>query len=106
MAAIEVQIASRRYVVACKDGEEDSLREAAALVDQRARTAAAALGTLSEARLLLLAALLLADDVREKPARGVPPAPVDDRQMVAALEALADRVEAMADQAEAAAAAS
>ena len=41
MAEIDVFIAGRTYQVACRDGEEDSLRKAAALVDAKSREALA-----------------------------------------------------------------
>ena len=58
MSEIDVFIAGRAYKVACRDGEEDALRKAAALVDTKSREALAGLGTLSEARQLLFASLL------------------------------------------------
>ena len=64
MASIELEIASRKYVVACRDGEEEHLRSVAAIVDGKAHDAAAALGSLSEARQLLFASLLLATSCR------------------------------------------
>ena len=63
MSEIDVFIAGRAYKVACRDGEEDALRKAAALVDTKSREALAGLGTLSEARQLLFASLLLADEM-------------------------------------------
>src|SRR5688500_20403624 len=65
MANIDVEVAGRRYDVACRDGEEQHLRSLAALVDKRAHDAAAALGGLTETRQLLYAALLIADDLKE-----------------------------------------
>jgi cell division protein ZapA len=64
MASIDIDIAGRKFTVACRDGEEDHLRSVGALVDKRARDAAQALGSLGEARLLLFTALMLADDSR------------------------------------------
>ena len=66
MASIEVEVAGRRYDVACRDGEEEHLRSLAAVVDRRAHDAASALGGLTETRQLLFAALLLADDLKER----------------------------------------
>lgn len=63
MAQVELAIGSRRYEVACKDGGEDRLRQVAALVDARAQDAQRAVGNASETRTLLLAALLLADEL-------------------------------------------
>lgn len=105
MASIDVEIAGRRYDVACRDGEEEQLRSVAAVVDRRARDAAAALGSLTETRQLLFASLLLADDVRELRAGGSVPEAIDDSALVQALESLASRVENLAARLEQAAAA-
>ncbi|MFL6845871.1 MAG: cell division protein ZapA [Allosphingosinicella sp.] len=101
MAAIEVEIAARRYSVACRDGEEEHLRSVAAIVDGKAQDAAAALGSLSESRQLLFAALLLADEVKDHRS-GQPPAPraEPDPALAEALERLAGRVEALAERLE------
>ena len=106
MANIEVEIAGRKYSVACRDGEEAHLRSVAALADKRASDAASALGSLTETRQLLFTALLLADDVQDMQAggKGPPPPPAVDDQLVAALESLADQVEALARRLEAPAA--
>jgi len=101
MASIEVEVASRRYTVACRDGEEAHLRALAALVDKRAQDAAAALGSLSESRQLLFASLLLADDLNDREG-GAPAAAAAQNGAVAdALERLAGRVESLADRLEA-----
>ena len=63
---IDLSIAGRTYQVACREGEEDSLRAAARLVDGKSREAIAGLGTLSESRQLLFASLLLADQLLDK----------------------------------------
>ena len=50
MAEVDLTIAGRPYRVACRTGEEDSLRAAAALVDAKSREALAGLGTMSDRR--------------------------------------------------------
>jgi cell division protein ZapA len=95
MAEIDVFIAGRAYKVACRDGEEDSLRKAAALVDAKSREALAGLGTLSEARQLLFASLLLADDLVDD-GRGPPPPPPVDPAVAERAERIADRLESLA----------
>jgi cell division protein ZapA len=65
MATVDIEVAGRRYNVACRDGEETHLHSVAAMVDQRARDAAQTLGSLTETRQLLFAALLMADDIKE-----------------------------------------
>ena len=103
MANIDVDIAGRRYNVACRDGEEEHLRSLAAVVDKRAHDAAEALGGLTEARQLLFAALLIADDLKEARAGAglpdpTPPAP--DPAVAEALERVAERMETLADRLE------
>ena len=105
MANIEIEVAGRRYTVACRDGEEAHLASVAALVDKRARDAGEALGSLGENRQLLFAALLLADDIKELKSGNAPPEePEPDPKLTQAAEALADRLEALADRIEARAA--
>ena len=93
MAEVDLSIAGRTYRVACRDGEEDTLRKAAALVDAKSREALAGLGTLSEARQLLFASLLLADQLIDD--RGTAPAAVDPA-LAERAERLAERLESLA----------
>lgn len=101
MATIDVDIAGRKYAIACRDGEEDHLRTVAAIVDRKAQDAAAALGSLGESRQLLFASLLLADELKERREGAGPPieAPPDPA-MADALERLAARMESLADRLE------
>jgi cell division protein ZapA len=103
MATIDIEVAGRRYNVACRDGEEAHLHSVASMVDQRARDAALALGSLTETRQLLFAALLMADDIKElRAGAGIPepPPPPPDPAVAQALERLASRMEALADSLE------
>ncbi len=96
MAEVDLTIAGRPYRVACRPGVEDSLRAAAALVDGKSREALAGLGTMSEARQLLFASLLLADQIVDnRPPEAAPAAP--DPQLAERAAALAGRLEALAD---------
>ena len=96
MAEIDVFIAGRTYKVACRDGEEDSLRKAASLVDAKSREALAGLGTLSEARQLLFASLLLADEMVDGGKSSAIPAPQIDPALADRAERIADRLESLA----------
>lgn len=103
MANIDVEVGGRRYNVACRDGEEEHLRGLAATVDRRAHDAIQALGSLTETRQLLFAALLIADDLKEvRAGAGIPePQPLPPDPAVAqALEKLAARMESLADRLE------
>lgn len=96
MASVELEIASRKYTLACRDGEEAHLRSVAALVDKKAKDAGTALGNMGEARQLLFASLLLADELKEQRA-GTTPAQAEIDPVVAdALERLAERIESLA----------
>ena len=106
MSTIELEIAARKYHLACRDGEEAKLRSVAALVDKKARDAAAALGTMPEARQMLFAALLLADELKDQRAGDGSTAAEPDPSLQDALERLADRVESLAARLEGAGASS
>ncbi|MDQ3078428.1 MAG: cell division protein ZapA [Pseudomonadota bacterium] len=99
MAEVELTIAGRHYRVACRAGEESNLSAAAALVDAKSREALAGLGALSEARQLLFASLLLADQIVEgrevELPSGLDPALAERATKIAErLESLADTLEA------------
>lgn len=104
MASVEIEIAARKYVVACREGEEAHLHSVAAIVDRKAQDAGAALGSLSESRQLLFASLLLADELKETQAGSPPPRvevrEVADPAIAEALEALAGRIENLAQRLE------
>jgi cell division protein ZapA len=101
MAEIDIIIAGRPYKVACRDGEEETLRTAARLVDAKSREALAGLGSLSEARQLLFAGLLLADQLIDNRPDAAPPAPADpDPELAERAERLAERLESLADSLE------
>ena len=94
---VDINIAGRSYQVACREGEEEQLRQAARLVDGKAREALAGLGTLSEARQFLFASLLLADQMIEKPdGNAAVAATGPDPRLVSRAEALAERLESLA----------
>jgi cell division protein ZapA len=69
MPEVSVQIANRTYELACGDGEEERVQELAAYVDEKIATLRLQLPGTPEVKLLVFAALILADESRE--ARGV-----------------------------------
>ena len=95
MAEVELTIAGRPYKVACRNGEEENLRAAGALVDAKSREALSGLGTLSESRQLLFAALLLADQIVDGREVDIPTGP--DPTLIERTERLAERLESIAD---------
>ena len=112
MPDLEVTIGGRPFQVACQPGEEHFLRSAAAMLDTEAQPIVAQLGRLPEAKLLLMAGLMLADktaaledDLRAIRARvaelearpaGTRDVAVVPKQVSDTLAELAARAEAMA----------
>ena len=69
MPEVSVQIANRSYELACGDGEEERVQELAAYVDEKVTDLRRQLPGTPEVKLLVFAALILADESRE--ARGI-----------------------------------
>lgn len=69
MPEVSVQIANRDYELACGDGEEERVQELAAYVDEKVAQLRRQLPGTPEVKLLVFAALILADESRE--ARGI-----------------------------------
>ena len=63
MAQLTVEVNGRPYVVGCEDGQEARLRELAAAVDTQVRQVARDVGLLGETRLMLMGALVMADEM-------------------------------------------
>ncbi|MDZ7906010.1 MAG: cell division protein ZapA [Cypionkella sp.] len=61
MSDLEITIGGRNFTVACQPGEEQFLMSAAAMLDAEAQPLVAQMGRLPESRMLLMAALMLAD---------------------------------------------
>ena len=59
MPEVQIQIGGRPFNVACQEGEEHFLQAAAGLLDNEARTLMDQIGRLPEARMLLMAGLIL-----------------------------------------------
>lgn len=61
MPEVEIKIGGRAFEVFCQDGEEHYLHSAARMLDTEAASLAGQIGRLPEARMLLMAGLMLAD---------------------------------------------
>lgn len=61
MPQVEIAIGGRTFEVACQDGEEHFLQTAAKMLDEEAQHIATQVGRMPEARMLLMAGLMLAD---------------------------------------------
>ena len=76
MAQVTIRINGYAYTVGCEDGQETHLERMAADIEQRIASIKAIGGQSGEARLLMLAALLLADELHDiRTAQSEAPAP-------------------------------
>jgi cell division protein ZapA len=65
MGQVVVEIGGRGYTLSCRDGDESHLTELASGIAKKADDLTQSLGPMSEARLLLMAALMVADELHE-----------------------------------------
>jgi cell division protein ZapA len=65
MAQINVTVNGRSYTVACDDGEEGHLEDLARYLDKHVQGLASSVGQVGDTRLLLLAGLIVADELSE-----------------------------------------
>ena len=99
MAKADITIRGREYSVACAAGQESRLIALSKDLDKRVRHIADAVGDIGEARLLLVAALALLDEL-DAANRGAP-ADLSQQKAASALADAAERIEAMAQRIEA-----
>ena len=119
MPEVIIHIGGRSFEVSCQEGEESYLQSAAKMLDDEAQVLSDQIGRMPEARMLLMAGLLLADKtaavedrIREVEAEldqlRARPTPAPERVEVPvvpasvsdALAELAARAEALADEIE------
>lgn len=107
MGQVNVSINGRSYLIACDDGEEDHLRELAAYIDGHVSDLAHSVGQVGDARLMLMAGLLVADELAEAVARvqaleaelaGVHEGSRLEDTLAGFLDTASERIEALADQ--------
>jgi cell division protein ZapA len=113
MPLVNVLVNGRAYTVACDEGEEDHLRELGQYLDKRVRELSATVGQVADSRLLLMAGLVIADELSDamtkleernkeltaiKSARSLAAENLanEDERAASALEFAASRLEAIA----------
>ncbi|MBT3628921.1 MAG: cell division protein ZapA [Rhodospirillaceae bacterium] len=65
MAQVSVTINGRKYPIVCDDGQEEHVTRLASYIDKRASEIAETVGQVGEARLVVMASLLIADELSE-----------------------------------------
>ncbi len=110
MAQVTVRINGYAYTVGCEDGQEQHLQAMAGQVEKRIDSIKALGSNSGEARLLVLASLLMADEIhdmraeldsaRRSPRQTAPQAPARDPEFDRTLGRLALRAEEIAAELE------
>ena len=102
MSNVTLEIAGRRYTIACAEGEEQHIEGLGASIDAKLQQLDSLNGQSPE-RILLYASLLLADELHE--AKSAPPPFAEpDSAHAETLEKMADRLESLAERLESGAA--
>ena len=107
MSQVELQINGRTYAVTCDDGQEDHLRKLGDFLSSRVEELVGAIGQVGEARLMLMAGLMVADelsdaygeleDLRQNQSGDASEeAGNSDESAAELLDSVADRIEAIA----------
>ena len=63
MAQVDVSVNGQSYRIACEDGQEDRLVDLAAMVDEKVLELVNQIGQVGSNRLLVMAALIIADEL-------------------------------------------
>jgi cell division protein ZapA len=115
MGQVVVKVGGRDYTLACDDGEERHLADLAQYVDAKTKILSRNFSGIGDTRLLLMAGLLIADELGEAVARleeleahlrGEAPMPAPaanggNERAVRLIESVATRLEAIAERIEA-----
>jgi cell division protein ZapA len=100
MPDLEIVINGRAYTIRCNDGEEAHVTALAAELDARAKRLRHGVGPIDEARLLVMVALILADELHEarsgEASAAVPSVAADAEDLARAIDVVAARIEAVA----------
>ncbi len=103
MAQVAVNINNRSYRIACDDGQEEHLQRLAQFVDKKVGELVAAVGQIGDTRLLVMASLLVADELSDAWAEneklkggGAAMSPAEEDELVATIESYAKKLEDIA----------
>lgn len=112
MSEVSITINKRPYTVHCDDGQEAHLRALAARVDGHVTELVSAMGQIGDQRLLVMASLMLADELAEMQSdadhvqstgRGSQVMSAPEASVVRGIEQLAERIDSVAAEIERAA---
>jgi cell division protein ZapA len=123
MTQVQVTVNGRSYLVACDDGQEAHVARLGRYIDQKVSSLVTSVGQVGDARLLLMASLLVADELSDTDQalnaakgelataakereqnraadRAAPQSSADEAVLARALDGLAERIESIADELE------
>jgi cell division protein ZapA len=102
MAQVSVTIDGRKYRLACNEGEEARLESLAGMIDEKVGEMRAAFGEIGDQRLVIMAALTIADNLGEARDQAAAERKRSEeaeeraQAIASSLEALGSRLEALA----------
>lgn len=104
MGQVTLRVNARVYEISCDDGQEDHLRRLGEELDARVRELAASIGQIGESRLLVMAGLLIADELHEATSAlessgregASAPRRQDESAAASVLEDMAERINSLA----------
>lgn len=91
MGQINVTVGGHHYLLACRDGEESHLNRLANMLNSKSEQLREQLGAMPENRMLLMAGILLADELAESKDQAGQ-SPQDSAQIDQILEQATDRI--------------
>lgn len=102
MAKVSVSINERRYQIACEDGQEAHLVRLASYVDSRISELVASVGQVGDTQLLVMASLLIADELADayNDLEGIRSSDKRSAERMEAEESFGDAIEALAGRIE------
>lgn len=114
MAQVDITINGRNYKVACDDGQEEHLSSLGSFVNGRVKELTDAVGQIGDSRLLVMACLLISDELGEAQRQlqeseaaasaSAPAEPIavsfDEDELAEGIEAVAERIEGIAERME------
>lgn len=107
MAQVDIAVNGKTYRIACEDGQENRLTELASMVDAHVKDLVDQVGQVGDTRLLVMASLLIADELIDLRDAAHEVDEVDEEfspneveDLTIAIEGLADRVERIAGRLE------
>ena len=90
MSVVSIPIVNKNYPMGCEDGQEERLVELGRMVDGRAREILDKIGPLPENALLATLCIVLADEIRNRPAASATDA--DLREILARIREIKNKI--------------